>query len=100
MRAFIRIVAGIIIGESALAVLIGLVGIFGETGSQQTQAATLFGSWLAGILFSGVAWIVVDIANAGAPERTVTLPKKSNVTPDYTDIINPDAIPQGIERNL
>jgi hypothetical protein len=69
MRLFTRIVAGIVIVLSCIAILIGLVGIFTQTGIAQTQAAAVFGSGLAGILFSGMAWILVDIANAVAPEQ-------------------------------
>jgi hypothetical protein len=42
---------------SCIAILMGLAGFFTTTGTEQTQAATVFGSGLAGILFSGVAWV-------------------------------------------
>lgn len=72
MRSFIRVVAGIVIVVSSLAVVVGLVGIFTQTGAEEVQSATVFGSGLAGILFSGMAWVLIDIAKAVAPEHPKT----------------------------
>jgi hypothetical protein len=69
MRTFVRFAAGTVIVVSSVAILVGLVGVFTQTGTEQTQAVTLLGSGFAGILFSGMAWILVDIANVVAPER-------------------------------
>jgi hypothetical protein len=69
MRGFIKVVAGIAIAVSSIAIVTGLVGIFTQNGKEQAQAATVFGSGLAGILFSGIAWVLVDIANALSPGR-------------------------------
>jgi len=44
---------------------------------------------------------LVDIANAVAPDRSVPLPSpivRTEVTPDRTDIVNPDAIRQKLSQ--
>jgi len=69
MRAFLKVVAVVVLAVSSAAILMGLFGIFNETGAAQTQAGMTLGSGLAGILFSGMAWVLVDIANAVAPEQ-------------------------------
>ena len=47
MRGFIKVVAGIAIAVSCIAIVTGLVGIFAQNGKEQAQAATVFGSGLA-----------------------------------------------------
>ena len=68
MRGFVKVVAGLVLVVSSIALLIGLIGFFAQTVTEQASAL-LLGSGLAGILFSGMAWLLADIANAVAPEQ-------------------------------
>ncbi len=53
MRGFIKVVAGVAIAVSCIAIVTGLVGIFAQNGKEQAQAATVFGSGLAKLPTSG-----------------------------------------------
>ena len=77
MRPFLRIAAGVVMAISCIALIMGVIELLTQTGTEQIQAATLFGSGLAGSLFSGIAWTVVDIANAVAPEGSGKTPSSA-----------------------
>jgi hypothetical protein len=68
MRGFVKVVAGLVLVVCSITLLIGLIGLFAQTVTGQVSALSV-GSGLAGILFAGMAWILVDIANAVAPEQ-------------------------------
>jgi len=68
MRGFVKVVAGLVLVVSSIALLIGLIGLFAQTVTEQVSALSV-GSGIAGILFSGMAWLLADIANAVAPEQ-------------------------------
>ena len=68
MRGFVKVVAGLVLVVSSIALLIGLIGFFAQTVTEQASAL-LLGSGIAGILFSGMAWLLADIASAVAPEQ-------------------------------
>jgi hypothetical protein len=69
MRLFVRVVAGFVIAISCISIFAGLVTTFNQTATEP-QGSLLLGSGLGGVLLSGIAWILVDIANALAPEPT------------------------------
>ena len=76
MRGFVKVVAGLVLVVSSIALLIGLIGLFAQTVTEQASALSV-GSGIAGILFSGMAWLLADIASAVAPRTSVT----TGVTP-------------------
>jgi heme/copper-type cytochrome/quinol oxidase subunit 2 len=87
MRRFVQVVAVIAVALGCIGILVAVILFFlmwaghendiaAVSAEEWTEVASLIGSGLAIILFSGMAWILVEIANKIDPQP------KSNSTSD------------------
>ena len=69
----LRVVAGILLAAGAIGVGVSLVLMVSAFAQVQSQAAgneAVLGAALGDIVFAGILWVLIDIANAVAPHKS------------------------------
>jgi len=72
VRQTLRVVAGILLAAGAIGVGVSLVLMLSAFAQVQSQAAgneAVLGASLGDIVFAGILWVLIDIANAVDPHK-------------------------------
>lgn len=70
MRKFIKVVSGVVLVASCVAIVLGIVTLFvDKTENDFMISWSVLGSGVACILFAGITWVLVEIADKLAPRE-------------------------------
>ena len=71
MRGYLRFIAGLLITLGSVAAAISLLRLFAGSSAESAEGGTILGVALGVTVSAGVIWVLIEIAAAVAPEKSV-----------------------------